>query len=256
MSATRLAKYVLLIVVLAAVLWSTKKSTVTQTSADFAASQSCQTQAQTCSASESAPLTQSTVSAHAKEPQLNADTAGVPNTPELKSLQQMTQLFARCVHNDLGVTELLEALEKSKQSPLATRESDADIGDMTIVRTESPPVGTRYFHAQYVGPQAKPGNLQHISFEFKAGPTAMENVIQYLKKDLALEQKPILERPDFMKWNLGDGQVLWVKKLSLADLNEHDPFNAYAPEDVGTIRVAIELDPHYGDEEDSKEDHT
>ncbi len=48
---------------------------------------------------------------------------------------------------------------------------------------------------------------------------------------------------DYVLWKTGNGRIVYVQKMALKDLKDN-PFNAYTKDDVGTIKVAVELDIH------------
>ena len=61
-------------------------------------------------------------------------------------------------------------------------------------------------------------------------------------KQFKIQSAPTLEKKDFISWNQ-DGHTIWAKIQTKEDF-AHDPFNAHDDSDVGTIRVAKELEIH------------
>ena len=59
-----------------------------------------------------------------------------------------------------------------------------------------------------------------------------------------------MQTPDFVKWDLDEHRIIWVKKMGAEDLRD-DPFNAYTAADIHTIRVAVEPEIHDRDHADS-----
>lgn len=165
---------------------------------------------------------------------------------EIASLESMTKTLAEQVLVHRDVNGLIARLRSSGQQPLVARDRNEFTGEMTIVRTKSPPAGTRYFHAQYFSDD-KGGSLpQHVSFEFKPGPRAFDDAVAAVKKAFPALGEPEVSKDDFIQWPLKDGYVVWIKKLGAEDVAD-DTMNPRSPEDVGTIWVAVELNPHDGE---------
>jgi hypothetical protein len=166
----------------------------------------------------------------------------------LKSLGALTKTLEELARPNIALEQVIHDLENNHQEPAVIHDANSTTGDMAIVRTNAPPAGTRYFHVQHFADGAGGGFVQHASFEYKAGPTAMTDTVAAVRENFHGLGKPEQKGLDFIKWNLDDGHVLWVKRMGLADLQEN-PYNAYQPSDVGTIRVAIEVDAHEGESE-------
>ena len=164
-------------------------------------------------------------------------------TPEKASLVEMAQTLSRYTVSGESLADLIAHLKELGQNPFLAKDKNPYTGEMTIVRTASPLVGTRYFHAQYfAGDEGEPF-VQHMSFEFKPGPTAMNDAVSIVEQAFANLGQPTFQNDFYVQWNLGGDHIVWVKKLAATDLQD-DPFNAYSAEDVGTIRVAVELEIH------------
>lgn len=174
------------------------------------------------------------------QPPVKRTPAAIPNE-ELASLENLSSVLAQADQSSL--TNLLEQLQKSGQQPLLVRDANPDSGEMFIVRTKSPLPGTRYFHAQYFTGEDGQRFVQHMSFEFKPGPDAMEAAIATVEKSFTNLTRPIAKRPDYVKWGMNDKYIVWVKKMTADELKD-DPFNSYSLNDEGTIRVAVELEIH------------
>lgn len=160
---------------------------------------------------------------------------------ELRSLQDMTKTLFVATQTPRKMNELIEFLRTSRQEPVVTTDSNADTGRMTIIRTKAPFPGTRYFHAQYFSDEGGQPFVQHMSFEYRPGAKAFDEARSAVKKSFPQLGKPTFQNRDFVQWSVGEGYVVWIKRMGRRDL-EDDPFNAYTPNDIGTIRVAIELD--------------
>lgn len=167
------------------------------------------------------------------------------NTESLSNMVKMVSQFTQAPNH---LEELWSYLKNSGQDPMLTRDKNPYTGDMMIVRTNNPFPGTRYFHAQYFQNASGEPFVQHMSFEYKPGPTALADAVTAIKNTFANLNDPTVQSADYVQWKLDDDYILWIKKLGPEDLKD-DPFNAYGPEDVGTVRVAVELEIH-GNEND------
>ena len=171
---------------------------------------------------------------------------GTPATPEeLASLKKMTEILSLAAKPGAREADLLKALHEGKQDPFVVDDNNPVTGNMDILRTKAPLPGTRYFHAQYFGDGKNEKFMQHISFEFKPGPQALQQAIAAAQSAFHVG-KPEQTRDNFYQWTLNDGYCAWVSPLEEKDMQDH-PFNAYSPEDKGSIRVAVELCGQEGD---------
>ncbi len=163
----------------------------------------------------------------------------------VQGLQVMTKTLAEFSKPESHVKDLVQMLQFQDQAPVVTRNQNPDTGEMLIVRTQNPVEGTRYFHAQYFSDESGKGFVQHMSFEFQPGSEAMKLATEAVEKSFPQLGSPQIRREDFISWVLDENHILWIKQLSAKDLEE-DPFNAYSPADVGTVRVAVEMEIHGG----------
>ncbi len=163
-------------------------------------------------------------------------------SPEV-SLKQMTTTLFEAITQEQSYDRLISSLQRERQDPILIKQSNSYTGELNIIRTKSPLPGTRYFHAQYFTDEKGERYAQNITFEYKPGPQAMDEAKRAVQSSFNSIGQPTLNRADFIKWELPSGYNVWIKKLTLEDLSD-DPFNAYSPEDVGTIQVTVELDPH------------
>jgi len=163
--------------------------------------------------------------------------------PEVQSLDSLGHTLSQVGQPAFTLKGLLEDLQKSGQQPLVVRDNNPDSGEMLIVRTKSPLPGTRYFHAQYFTDEDGSRFVQHMSFEFKPGPDAMAAAVATVERNFPNLSRPVVQKPDYVKWILDNHYIVWVKKMAEADLQD-DPFNSYSVSDNGTIRVAVELEIH------------
>lgn len=188
------------------------------------------------------------------QPQASTSAAGKPTLPsptsaatqpqkDLESLEDMSRTLFQFTRPESRLVDLVQYLESSRQQPQVTHDSNPDTGEMVIVRTRSPLPGTRYFHAQYFSDENNKSFVQHMSFEFKPGPTAMNDALNAVENAFPNLPDPKVRKGDFIQWEVPGGYVLWIQKMKSQDLQD-DPFNAYTEKDVGTIRVAMELEIH------------
>jgi hypothetical protein len=159
-----------------------------------------------------------------------------------ESLKKMTGVLSRFAKPTAQVKDLIALLNEFHQEPVTTHDANPYSGEMAIVRTRQPLPGTRYFHAQFFNDQAGIPFVQHMSFEFKPGPTSFVEAVAAVREEFNLPE-PQESRADYAKWNLPDGHIVWVKTMDHSDLAE-DPFNAYTVADIGTVRVAVEAEIH------------
>lgn len=165
------------------------------------------------------------------------------NAAEITSLENTTRAIIEFARKDRKIDDLVEWLKKSGQNPSITRDSNPYTGDMTVVRTQNPPPGTRYFYAQFFSGQDTPAFIQHMSFEFKPGPKAFDQAKAAIQKVLGKKARPSEVRGLFVRYELNHGYIYWCKQMDHEDLEEN-PINKYSPADKGTIRCALELSPH------------
>lgn len=168
---------------------------------------------------------------------------GANVSEEKKSLAAMVGTLAAFGSSARSIDELIDYLKSAKQDPVIIEDKNEYTGSMFVVRTNSPFPGTRYFHAQYFLDESGKKFVQHMSFEFKPGPRAMQDALDTIQQSFKNLGKPAEQKADFALWNLGDGYVIWVKKQSAEDL-ENNTMNPSTDADIGTIRIAIEQNPH------------
>jgi hypothetical protein len=169
-----------------------------------------------------------------------------PLSPEehkevLASLGKMSGIVAEFTGEHKSMEQLVSALKAQKQEPFIVKDKNPYTGEMIIIRTKNPPTGTRYFHAQYFTDESNERFVQHMSFELRPSATAMDDAIKAVHAAFPNLGTPETQTNDFIQWNLGTGQVLWLKRLGQDDVADN-PFNAYSESDIGSIRVAVELE--------------
>lgn len=169
--------------------------------------------------------------------------AGTPNQQKMQeNMQNMVLTLSQFSKPKASITDLVSHLEKSKQKPVVTRDANPSTGEMHIVRTLKPSIGTRYFHAQFFTNDDGSSFAQHLSVEFKGGPEAMTNTIAAVQNSFGLTS-PRIQNAGYALWDLPNNMIVWVKSMTREDLHD-DPFNAYSDSDVGTVRLAVEAEIH------------
>lgn len=158
------------------------------------------------------------------------------------SLIQNSQIMKDFAIEQTHSDDLVEKLREYEAQPLVMNDKNPYTGSMKVVRTRSPFPGTRYFHAQYFDNEEGDQYVQHMSFEFRPGDQSFEAVKKSIKATFKLGS-PLENKEDFISWRQGEDYIIWIKKMNLKDMKD-DPFNAYTKEDIGTIRVAKELEIH------------
>ncbi|MFT6069266.1 MAG: hypothetical protein ACJAT2_003455 [Bacteriovoracaceae bacterium] len=160
------------------------------------------------------------------------------------SVVKMTELISDTIALKKDTKALRESLISLGLRPVTSVDSNPYTGTMKIVRTEKNLPGTRYFHTQVFTDENGVETIQYSAVDVKGGPGAFERTTLASAKSFKVNAKPDYQKPGFNKWSLGDGRNLWIKKMEAKDLKD-DPFNAYSADDVGTIRVVVELEIHH-----------
>lgn len=177
-----------------------------------------------------------------------ASSAEIPRGPLLSlpekealtvSVKKMTRFLATYAGTGKSLEDLIEDLKTNQQDPFIVRDANKYTGEMIILRTKNPYPGTRYFHAQYFTDENHVRFAQHMSFEIRPHAEAMDQAIAVIRDFFPQLGTPTEQSPDFIQWDLENGHVLWIKRLGPEDIEEN-PFNAYTPEDLGSLRIAVE----------------
>ncbi len=163
---------------------------------------------------------------------------------EKKALLILSSFIGDASKNDLPMDTLVDTLKELKLKPVIMKNENEYTGSLNIVRTKDALPGTRYVHAQYFEGEDTPSFLQHLSYEFRPGKKSFEMVKQSVIMKNNITSAPTRESKTFVSWSVGE-KVIWIKELSLEDISQPNPINAYdVKSDVGTIRVAIENEIH------------
>lgn len=157
------------------------------------------------------------------------------------AVAHMNSLLKTYALGSFTLNDVIDDLEKRNMSPLLLKDSNVHTGTMYVLRTESPLPGTRYFHAQYFTDDKKEPYLQHMSFDVKPEKNAFQDAITTIKKIFGKLDAPTINKEGFIMWPWKNGYNIWVQKMDQEELSG-DPYNAYAANDIGTVKIAVELD--------------
>ncbi|ATH06760.1 hypothetical protein BIY24_02030 [Halobacteriovorax marinus] len=171
-----------------------------------------------------------------KEVDIPTDSAG-------QSLVELGEIVSEFGRRNLDLEALKNSLTKSGLDIVSTKDSNPYTGSMTVLRTNNSLPGTRYFHAQVFTDEAGKPFVQHMSFEYRPSADAFAEAVAAAKKTFGLTKVADVRKDGFYSWNTDDGYIIWIKRMTKEDLKD-DPFNAYTDKDVGTIRVAKEIEIH------------
>ena len=168
---------------------------------------------------------------------------------ELSSVEQLVRLMAlqsssSRENSKILVSNLLRDLNSLGLLPVVQRDSHPIAGDLIIIRTQNTLVGTRYFHAQFMTDRSAQEYLQHLSFEIRPTKDSFVRAIEMIRKSFGT-LKITGQSDQSFDAETSRGYSIWIEPLLKSDLVGH-LFNAYSENDVGTIRVVIEKNPHHG----------
>lgn len=160
----------------------------------------------------------------------------------LKNIQQMTQtLKTAALQSSLQAT--LDRLQKLNMQPSLYQDANPQTGTLSVVRTEKPLPGTRYFHAQYFSGEKQKPFLQHMSFEIPPNKNSLRVAAQTIKDVFGPLPQAHTQTENMIAWTWKGKYTVWALKLDRDSLVS-DAFNAYTAADEGTVRIALELDIH------------
>lgn len=167
----------------------------------------------------------------------------------IESINFLTKVTNQIIKNNFPKEVLIKQLKYWKLAPTHSIDKNQYTGEMNMIRTQNGLPGTRYFHAQYFD-----GMLQHLSFEYQKNQKSFEQAIDTVKKQFNITTAPTTNNDNFISWPIENGRIVWIKRLDENDL-KNNPFNAYSKDDIGTIKVAVELEIHGDNNESSDHDH-
>jgi hypothetical protein len=160
----------------------------------------------------------------------------------VKNIQLMTQTLKLAAQQP-SLQFTLDQLQKLRLEPNLYQDSNAETGTLSVVRTEKPFPGTRYFHAQYFSGVKQKPFLQHMSFEIPPNKDSLRIAAQALKDTFGPLPQASTHNTNMIAWTWQGKYTVWALKLEKDSLVS-DAFNAYTENDEGTVRIAIELDIH------------
>jgi hypothetical protein len=160
----------------------------------------------------------------------------------VKNIQQMTQTLKQAaLQSSLQTT--LDQLQKLQLQPSLYQDANPETGTLSVVRTEKPLPGTRYFHAQYFSGDKQKPFLQHMSFEIPPNKESLRVAAQAIKDTFGPLPQAHTQTANMIAWTWKGKYTVWALKLDKDSLVS-DGFNAYTAQDEGTVRIAVELDVH------------
>ncbi len=167
-----------------------------------------------------------------------------------ESFYQVQEKIAEVYNKKNSEKELIKFFNDQGLEPQVSRQDDPYTGSMIMIRTKKALPGTRYYHAQYFTDEAGNTFLQHMSMEFRPGPGALDRARAMIEKTFGVSGGEVARNGNFVKYNPGDGRIIWLKRMEEKDL-ENEVYNAYdKSKDIGTIQAAVELEIHEGGHDD------
>jgi hypothetical protein len=170
-----------------------------------------------------------------------------PRDEQEASLLEIARTMASTFLVPNSHEKLLAIYEDKGLTPDYSQNSNPHTGKMITIRTQNSLPGVRYPHTQYFSNEQNEMFMQHTSVEYRPGPQAFERVNEMVKELYQVKEGKVSKNGRFINYKLGHGQILWVQKMTAADLKS-SPLNAYEESDVGTIRMAIEQEIHFEEE--------
>lgn len=166
------------------------------------------------------------------------------NRREEESVATFLHSFSAFANESLRHDEWYHQLKNLGLEPEIAENSNEDTGRMLIIRTEKSMEGTRYLHAQFFEDENGDLFAQHLSFEIRPSSNSEQVALQKIQEIFGGIGEPTSQSKGFREWKTKNCLTVWMKTMAKEDF-ENDPDNAYEyPQDVGSIKVAQELDPH------------
>lgn len=174
---------------------------------------------------------------------------GPATKEEIRSLDTLATILFEQASGTTRPAQLIDELARLGYQPVVARDVNEVTGAMVIVRTKNALPGTRYFHAQFFTDENGKYYPQHVSFEFRPSQS-MDDVVRSLESRFGRLGRPTTNDGIWMTWKLPNDYSLWIKRIERSDIEDGSRFNAYAAEDLNTLRVALEKDvPGHEDDE-------
>lgn len=167
---------------------------------------------------------------------------------EIESISIITKALGRTLSQKMNSTEFMKLLTDLKLKPKFMDQGSSALGSFISIRTNNTLDGTRYIHAQFTGEHKKADYLQHFSFQIRPGSDSFEQANKLLNQILPKNRTIKESYNDYALYSTSDGYVAWVKIADIDDLRSNK-YNAYSPDDVGSIIVTVEQEIHGMDED-------
>lgn len=160
-----------------------------------------------------------------------------------QSLNALSDVMGQFTSDEFEMNNLTDRLTDLGLDLTVATDESISTGKMHTIRTKNTIPGTRYFHAQVFYDENDAPFVQHMSFEYEKSESAFAEAVEMAKIRFGLKKAPDYQLEGFASWKTENGYVIWVKKLEASDLKDN-PYNAYTKEDIGTVKVAIEIEIH------------
>ena len=162
----------------------------------------------------------------------------------------MTQILAQFANPNADLNDLIHHLEQSGQDLEIATDINPVTGEMDIVHTRSPlSRHTLFPRSSFLSTRTESASRSICRSNIGLGPDAVKETIAALHESFPDMGQPSAQRDDFMEWHVGERYVVWLKPLSADDVAQGDPDKVYTSEDVGTVKVALEIIPDSHDPE-------
>lgn len=167
------------------------------------------------------------------------------NEKEIRSVSQLSSLMFKGLKTHASTQSFTNAIKALglKVSPII--DENPYTGRMTILRTEDALEGTRYLHIQMSGNNAKDETAQHMSFQLRPGSDSFAKAMAIVEKNLPKGSKIKEKGSQYASWTMPECYETRVHAMDMDDL-QSSKYNAVSKDDVGTINVVVEQDPHCG----------
>ena len=185
-----------------------------------------------------------------KKNEMKTELPGGPlSVEEIQSVNQIVKTIAQAISQKSNSQKFMKALLALQLEPKFIDQQETSLGSMVTVRTENSLEGTRYLHAQFAGEKNNADYLEHISFQIRPGSNSFQKAVEVLNQFLPKNKITKESYSDYVLYNTFDGYVAWAKIGNREDLKSNK-YNAFAPEDMGTVIVTIEQEIHDMDHDD------
>lgn len=183
-------------------------------------------------------------------PSLSEESETLQKTPlnekEIRSISQLSTLIFQGSKNHSNTLYYTNGIKALGLKPAPIVDENPYTGRMTILRTEDALEGTRYLHIQISGNSAKDEFAQHTSFQLRPGADSFQKAVDIVEKNLPKAAKLKEKGEQYRSWILPDCYEARVHAMDMDDLKS-SKYNAVSKEDIGTINIVLELDPHCGE---------